>query len=156
MATTRRRGSRGAALVELALIVSVLALLSIGTVDVARAYRLNVRLENAAREAAGFGQITPNQVTCAGANNDIKDRARIEDPSLFGHAGYDVAVARETGATFTDYDVCEPSDGMTPVSPGDRVRVNVSAEFDVLTPFLSSIIGDPIEMTGSAIVVAQG
>ena len=156
-----RRGhhrERGAALVELALLLPVFALLVFGTVDVARAYRLNIRLESAAREGVSFSQIYPNDVTCTGAANDVKDRVQLEDPDLPTHPGYAVTAHRDVGGgTFAAYDICA-SDGSDPelVDPGDRVRVDVSATFDVITPFVGAIIGDPIGMSGSAEVVTQG
>lgn len=153
----RRRGESGAALVEFALLLPLIALLVFGTIDIARAYRLNVRLEAAAREGAAFSQIFPNDVTCSGNFNDLKDRVELEDPDLSSHGGYAVRAQRDIGGgTFVGYDICE-SDGDAPVvSGGDRVRVEVDGDFSVITPILGSIIGDPLSMTGTAEVVAQG
>lgn len=155
---TTRRGDGGAALVELALILPVLALMVFGTIDLARAYRLNIRLEAAAREGAGFLQIYPNRVNCNSAD-DLADRVANEDPDLSSHAGYAVrAQVSSAGGPFSDYDVCEqaPESDTPAVDAGDRVRVEVDGDFDVLTPLLGVIIGDQIEITGTAEVVAQG
>lgn len=155
----RRRRERGAALVELALIVPAVALLVMGTVDLARAYRMNIRLEGAAREGAAFLQIYPNEITCTGVNNDLLDRVALEDPDLPGEDGYAVTALRYDGTDFSDYDVCDSqaTPPVTPtVEPGDRVRVDVHATFDLITPLISNVVGSPIDMTGSAEVVAQG
>lgn len=154
-----RRREDGAALVELAFIIPIVALLVLGTIDIARAYRLNIRLEGAAREGAAFLQIYPNDVTCSGV--DVRDRVAREDPDLPTDAGYDVTVHHRNGSGgFDEYDLSDDlcqSEGSTPVvSSGDRVRVDVSATFDVLTPMISYLVGDSIGLTGSAEVVAQG
>ena len=155
-----RRGHQrddGAALVELALLLPVFALLVFGTVDVARAYRLNIRLEAAAREGVSFSQIYPNDVTCTGDANDVKDRVALEDPDLPTHPGYVVTAHRDVGGgTFVEYDICASEGDTELVDAGERVRVDVAGTFDVITPFVGAIIGDPIGMSGSAEVVTQG
>lgn len=153
--TTRRRRDGGAALVEFALILPLIALLVFGTIDIARAYRLSVRLEAAAREGAAFSQIYPNRVVCPPATTDVRDRVDREDPDLSSHAGYDVKAYyyNTTTMAFVQNTDCESSD---PASSGDRIRVEVEGDFDVITPLLNVIVGDPISMTGTAEVVAQG
>lgn len=138
---------RGASLVELALILPVLALLVFGTVDVARAYRLQVRLENAAREGAAFAQIYPNDVDgCLSSPDDIEDYVLLEDSTL---ADPDVAVFREDGS---EHEKC----GVGDADAGERLRIEVSATFDVLTPLVENIVGDTLRLTGDAEVVVQG
>lgn len=131
-----------------------------GTVDLARAWRLNIRLEGAAREGAAFIQIYPNDVTCTGPNNDVRDRVALEDPDLPGDDGYAVTVLwdhdDDDATDFVEYDVCDSETPTGTVSPGDRVRVDVHATFDLITPLVANVVGSSIDMTGSAEVVAQG
>ena len=160
----RRRArvrEEGAAIVELAFILPLLALLVFGTVDLVRAYRLDVRLEAAAREGATFSQIYPNEVDCPDAMEDLHQRVALEDPDLDGHPGFSIRAMRRNplaplGDPYVEYDTCESDGGPEVVKAGERVRVDVSATFDVLTPLVEIVVGQTIEMTSSAEVETQG
>lgn len=158
MRVRKRSGERGASLVELALILPVLALLVFGTIDLARAYRMNIRLEAAAREAAGFQQIFPNDVACADPTPDVVGRAEREDPDLPALPGYAVTAERKAAGGFTPYAWCE-AEAVLPlvnrVGSGERVRTEVTATFEVLTPIVSNLVGQTLQLTGSAEVVTQ-
>lgn len=153
MAAARNRRDDGAALVELALILPVLALLVVGTLDLARAYRLDIRLENAAREGAAFAQVVPNDVACTGGANDVEDRVRLEDPDLLNEDGFGIVVSYESApGVFTPYSGCDSGT----VDPGERVRVRTEATYDILTPLMGTFFGSTIDMHAEAEVVTQG
>jgi Flp pilus assembly protein TadG len=141
--------------VEFALLLPLLALLVFGTIDLGRAYRLNIRLEAAAREAAGFAQTQPNEVVCAGPFNDIGDFAVAEDPDLASYPGFEWRVFGNDGGELAS--TCRSSSPLLPaqVTSGQKVRVQVGATFSVLTPLVSNIVGSEITMTASASVRAQ-
>lgn len=160
---------RGASLVELALILPVVAILTFGTIDLVRAYRLNVRLENAAREGAAFAQIFPNDADCpTGADGDINDivgRVELEDPGLASEPSFGIrTLAGPVGGTLTEYydsagptpDRCKSDGDSGVVTAGQRVKVEVRATFDVLTPLVEGLVGNTIDMTSSAEVLVQG
>ena len=165
----RRAGDRGASLVELAFILPVFALLVFGTIDLVRAYRLDVRLENAAREGAAFAQIRPNDVDCAsGPNGDVNDiigRVTLEDADLPSVPGFIVRSSYgDAGSPLVEYydssvptaDRCRSEGDAAVVGAGQRVEVEVGATFDVLTPLIGAIVGDTIDMTSAAEVEVQG
>ena len=52
-------------MIEFALVLPFLATLAFGTVDLFRAYQQQIKLRNAAREGALFGQFYPNNSTTA-------------------------------------------------------------------------------------------
>lgn len=160
MCTRRGRSSdRGASLVELALVLPLLALLAFGTVDLARAYRLDVRLTSAAREGAAFAQTEPNDVQCSGPANDIRDRIALEDPDLATSPGYGVTTFHgPPGGPFVEYGtgLCRSQGGSPVVSAGRRVRVEVRSRFTVLTPLVQALVGNSIQMSSSAEVEVQG
>src|SRR5207302_4290657 len=52
----RRRDESGVALVEFALVLPFVVIIALGTIDLGRAYQLQNRLKNAAREGAAFAQ----------------------------------------------------------------------------------------------------
>ena len=148
----RRGRERGASLVELALILPVLSLLVFGVVDLGRAYQLHLRAEGAAREGISFAQIHPNDVVCTGAP-DIVTRVSAEEAGLAERPGFGVAVSGQAdGGAFVALEGC----GGTVAGPGDRVRVEVTLGYDVLTPVVQRVVGRTIHLTGAAEARVQG
>lgn len=140
-------------MVELALIAPVMALLVMGTLDLARSYRMQIQLENAAGQGAAFARITPNDEDCTGTE-DIRGAVLDEDPDLASLPNFDVEVWTVDAAGELDTEIVG-CDAGTAVS-GDRVRVIVTADFDVLTPMVEDIVGETMVITGSNEVVVQG
>jgi hypothetical protein len=142
----------GGALVEAALLLPLVVLLIAAMLDFGRAWQLQNRLSNSAREAAQVVQFWPLQVSsgCAGGNN-ATDRARGEDAGLASTPGYTVEVRTTTGDLITG---CGTSPAA--VSPGDRLVVTVSARMDLITPVAGALVGDPLTVTRSVEVVVQG
>ena len=145
----RHRSERGAAITEFALLAPVMVLLVMGVVDLARGYQMQIRLENAAREGAAFAQLNPNDVTC-GDFGTITEHAMGEDLRMAGTVrvfGEDVSGNMTVPITGCTSDTVES---------GERVLVEVSQSFDVITPMIEDIVGSEIELTGSAEIEAQG
>ncbi|MEY2566584.1 MAG: hypothetical protein QOE35_1113 [Actinomycetota bacterium] len=135
----RGRGERGVALVEFALLLPFVALLVFGTIDLGRGFSQQNRLKNASREGAAYAQLHPNRWDCPGLNNDITDIVKAEDAGL---AGLTVTVTAPGFSGFVNN--CN-SPATSPVPPADTtVVVQVRADFDVLTPFVGALTGDPI------------
>ncbi len=65
-----RTGDRGAALIEFAIMLPVLAIILLGVIDLSRAYHLKNQLKNVAREGAIYGQTHPLSQTTLPASND--------------------------------------------------------------------------------------
>jgi Flp pilus assembly protein TadG len=150
MAWVRAQGSdRGASIIEFALLGPVMIVLVMGVIDLARGYRSQIRLENAAREGAAFAQIYPNDVTC-GDFGTIEAHAMSEDPDMGGTVR---VFGEDAGGELT---VPVLGCGGDVVVSGERVLVEVSASFDVMTPMIESIVGNEIVLTGSAEIEAQG
>lgn len=158
MRSTRRHRSlrgrdRGASVVELALITPVLALVVMGTLDLARCYRMQIRLENAAREGGAYAQVHPGEVTCEG-DDDIVDRVTDEDEDLSTLPGFVVEVTRNDTAG----DATVPVSGcrQTTFEAGDRVRVEATATYLIVTPLVQRAVGTHLTVTGSYEVVVHG
>jgi hypothetical protein len=142
-----RQGDRGASIVELALIAPVMAILVFGVLD-----RMNIRLENAAREGAAFAQVYPNDVTC-GPSGSIVGQVAAEDPGLDALPDYDVIVrGQDDDGDWVVMDGCNGSVS----SAGERVRVEVSVRYDIVTPLVAQAVGNAITLTGAAEVRVQG
>jgi Flp pilus assembly protein TadG len=147
----RREG--GASIVELALIAPILVMLVMGVLDLGRAYRMQIRLENAAREGAAYAQLHPNRVDCPDGD-DIKAHVLAEDSGIAAMPGRISVWAGGSLDTMTKLGAatCGDAEG----AAGRRWRVDVAADFEVLTPMVSRIVGDTIEITGSAEIEVQG
>lgn len=137
---------------ELALIAPVMAILVFGVLDLSRAYRMNIRLENAAREGGAYAQIFPNDVSC-GTGSDIEDRVRAEEPLLASTPGFQIEVlGQDDDGAFVPLTGCTGTQG----EPGERVRVLVRARYDIMTPLVASAVGSSLTLTGDAEVRVQG
>lgn len=146
-------GERGASIVELALIAPVMVLIVMGIIDLARGYQMQIQLENAAREGAAFAQTRPNAYECA-SSDDIVARASAEEPGVASLPDFRVEVFAQDGSG----DLTEPVTGCdgTAAEAGDRVRVVVSATFELLVPMVEQAVGGDIDISASADVEVQG
>ncbi|MPZ23852.1 MAG: pilus assembly protein [Dehalococcoidia bacterium] len=109
-----RRSERGQAMVEFALVLPLLLVLAFGIMDFGRALQAYVTINNAAREGARTGSITPSTGTI---QNTVRDSA--------GDFGDDV-----------DINVSYPDGNES----GGSVRVRVEYDYTMITP-LGSMIG---------------
>ncbi len=149
----RNRGERGASIVELALITPVMVLIVMGVLDLARAYQLQIRMENAAREGAAYAQIYPNRVDCAGTD-DITGRILNEQSGAASLPNFRITVLSEDpGGNLT-----VPVTGCADAGPaaGERVRVEVSSDYALITPMVAKAVKGPIVVTGAAEIEVQG
>jgi Flp pilus assembly protein TadG len=130
----RRRRDSGEALVEMALVLPILLVLSMGMLDFGRAFHMKNIVDSAAREACRVAVVTaPDKPAAQGRANDILTAAGI------------------TGAT-TD---------VSDVQPDKTITVTVTARFTFVTPGLFALFGslaDPtgINMTGKATMRKEG
>ncbi|MDQ6725776.1 MAG: pilus assembly protein [Actinomycetota bacterium] len=146
------RSQRGTALVEFALVLPFLALLSLTSVDFGRAYSLQHRLANGAREGAAFAQYFPGQVSSSGACADpenITYHALGEEAGAA--AGFAVSVTNvDTGGSITG--PCIRSG----IAPGTRVKVTLTSQFRPITPFATDFVGSVMSVRRSVQVIVQG
>lgn len=150
--TSRPGGDRGASILELALITPVMALIVMGVLDLARGYQMQIALTNAAREGAAFAQIAPNDVSCA-AEDDVSDRVRAENADVAGFTDLTITVLAEDASGGLTVPVTGCSGGVA--SSGERVRVEVAATFNVITPMVERIVGSTITLRGTSEVEVQ-
>ncbi len=113
-----RKGDNGAAIVEAAMIVPFLVLLTFGVVDLGRAFFDSAKVQEAAQEGAYYASLNP------------------DDPAEA------IARAQETieGVSFTGSIV------ITCPAP-DQVTVTVTHSYEVIAPIVSNIVGDTLDLT---------
>lgn len=136
---SRRENDRGGALVEFALVLPLLSMLTLGTVDVGRAYLIWNQVKNAAREGANYAQLHPGRQLDDGSGRcadpaNVAWRARNEA----GGAGSTFSVTVTPAATGG----CDPAS--PPAAAGQPITVTVSQPLTLLTPLMQSMLGDPI------------
>lgn len=121
-------------------------------IDLARGYQLQIRLENAAREGAAYAERYPNDVfDCPGT--DITERVIAEDGvDSLPDFSLEVFAEDADGNLTVPVTAC----GGTEVDSGERVLVEVSATFHILTPIVAHAVGESFTITGSAEIEAQG
>lgn len=142
-----RSDSRGAALLEFALIAPLLIVLLFGIIDFSRYFFTASSLNSATREAARYGSIVgpdednPNYADCAGI---VTTGQRFEDD--FVAAIVNVEYFNDL-ALVTPVADCDDGDGTYPnpttfdFTSGDRVTVSASLPFGFVTPFIGDVVG---------------
>lgn len=136
----QRRGHRGQALVELALIVPVLAALFLATLDLGRLYYSTITVTNAAREAALEATVHPSSYvagTCDPDTSSVVCAAVNEAASSWVTVAPSDVTMTCTPACTKDY--------------GNEVTVTVTGSFKLLTPLIAAFTGGQnITLTSTA------
>ncbi len=142
-----RPRQRGQALVELALIVPLLLLLSMAALDLGRVFYAQITIADAAREGALEAAQDPTSFQsgqpCDATTNRVMCRVLVESQGSF----YTVSPSDVT-------DTCQDSSGTTiacPTTPtlGETATIKVLGHFTVLTPLIASFTG------GSSVTLAS-
>jgi Flp pilus assembly protein TadG len=147
----RHRGGResGVALVEFALVLPLLAIITFGTIDLGRAYLMWVQVKNAAHEGANYAQTHPNaqlpaSSECANPDN-VQYRARVDSS---GSTALNVVTTPSTpDGTGCQLDIAGPASGSS-------VTVTVDRSFTLYTPLVAGITG-PITVRASVTQAVQ-
>jgi len=115
-----RRGKKGQAVVELALVVPVLLLLLLGIAEFGRLYGAYLTIEQAAREGA--------RVAALGGTDAQVVQAVDNTASWLDATKITVQINPGDGARF----------------PGGSVTVEVSYRFDFVAPIISRLVGNSV------------
>ena len=111
-------GETGAALVEAAIVIPFLLLLVLGVVDLGRAFYDSAAVQEAAQEGVIYASFNPDDPT----GTIARAEEAIQSPDITG------------SVTVT----CPAS---------DQVSVTVAHTFNLITPLISRIAGDSINLT---------
>jgi PKD repeat protein len=146
--TRRADRSRGQSLVEFALFLPIIMLLTLAALDFGRIYLGYINIQNMARIAANFAADNPdgwegtgNAATKASYQNQILGDASATNCDLPTVAGTKTAPA----PTFTDAN----ADGDYEI--GDTANVTLTCTFNVITPVISNIVGGGVQVTASSV-----
>ena len=153
----RLRGDDGAAVVEFALCLPILALLVCGVIDLGRAYSAWNETKNAASEGAAYAQRHPNQPrpdpgdTACNNPNNIEYRVRQELP---GTSAPTLTVIVKNPETDTVITAC--NNAAQKIESNHPVSVRVERSFDLITPIIGNIVGDPMTIGADVEVKVLG
>jgi Flp pilus assembly protein TadG len=166
MKTNRWRRRAGQSLVEMAMVLPVLAFLTFGLLDFGRAYYFQVSVTNSAREGARVAILNiytgPQTPSCSSSNSYATCPVQTD-------AAITQAVRSElvySGISPTSIKICPPHDpsGSTtgcadtsnrvdkwvssdPNNQNYYVSVNVKYDFQLFTPLMQQLVGNPVHMS---------
>jgi len=130
---------RGQSLVELALTLTFLLLLTAGAIDLGRAFFTYITLRDAAQEGAIYGSYKPMPADVA----EIKNRVMASATSPIDTSGIN---PNDVSISYIEVSPAKPQ----PYCPGNGIQVRVSYNFEITMPLLGAYIGGqsfPIDAT---------
>ena len=166
MKINRWRCRAGQSLVEMAMVLPVLAFLTFGLVDFGRAYYFQVSITNAAREGARVAILNiytgPQAPNCSSSNSyatcPVQTDANIiaavyNELTYSGITPNSVTICPphdSTGSTATCPDASNRVDDWLGSNPVNYyVTVNVKYDFQLFTPLMQQLVGNPVHMSVS-------
>ena len=142
----RLSDSRGQGLVEFALIVPVVLLILLFAIDLGRAYYSWVILQNASRIGANYAALNPE-----GWEGDSA-AIQAEYAALVSGDWGTIDCPSPAPPVFSD-GTDTSSSGQTPdtsYNVGDSVKVSLTCPFRPITPVISAIVGDTVQLGASS------
>jgi len=124
----RKNLPTGQGLIEFALVMPLLLFMVMAIIDFSRIFYIYSASSNATREAIRIGMTAPNDC-------DAIEQAAKSQFAFIPKEAYTVKITYDDGQA-VKYNSCQA--GHT-FSPGDRVLVNVRADFSPLTPIISGM-----------------
>jgi PKD repeat protein len=148
--------TRGQSLVEFALVLPIIMMLTLTALDFGRVYLGYINLQNMARIAANFAANNPTAWTVPNPYdpdiqaNRLQAQAKYQKEILADAAATNCNLPVVAGVqtaplpTFTDAD----GDGTPEI--GDVATVGVSCTFGVITPVISNIVGGSVQVSAAS------
>lgn len=133
---------RGQTLVEFALVLPVLALLTVMSLDFGRVFFGWVALQNSARIAADRGATTADDWA---DSSDATVRSQYEQAVENDLRAINCSYPAIPDPTFTDANADGDNYGL-----GDKVSVTLTCSFDLLTPLAMDVLGGPVALSADA------
>lgn len=136
----------GQGLVEFALVLPIILLLTLIAIDFGRVYLGWINLQNMSRIAANYAANDPDAWGPApDSSSQTQYRNQILADAAATNCNLPVVGGKEVvpAPTFTDSN----ADGL---GLGDVVRVRITCTFNVITPLISSIVGGSVNVTAEA------
>jgi PKD repeat protein len=139
--------TRGQSLVEFALVLPIMLLLTLTALDFGRVYLGYINLQNMARIAANAAANNPDAWAGAGnATAKLAYQKQILGDALATNCDLPKVAGVQTAPapTFTDAD----ADGKYEI--GDTAQVSITCQFHVITPVIANIVGGSVNVSASS------
>jgi Flp pilus assembly protein TadG len=166
MKIARGRSRAGQSLVEMAMVLPVLAFLTFGLVDFGRAYYFQVSITNAAREGARVAILNiytgPQNPTCSNSNSYATCPVQT-DANIISAVNNELMYSAIAPTSIT---ICPPHDSNSSTAgcPNTSNRVDnwtsgiatnqnyyvnviVTYDFQLYTPLMQQLVGNPVHMS---------
>jgi Flp pilus assembly protein TadG len=152
LASLRRRAratpSRGQSLVELALVLPVILLVLLFAIDFGRGFYSWVILQNASRIGANYAALNPE-----GWEGTGSPTIKAEYAALVSKDWGTLGCPAPADPVFTDSPADTSTAGQTPDTAydvGDTASVTLTCPFRPLTPVISAIVGNTLQLTANS------
>ncbi len=154
----RHDRSRGQTLVEFALILPVFLMLTLGVVDGARVFSAYIAITNGAREGALYAASGTNYTKWCSTTSTVACPAtatasnKSTDPDNIAFRIQQESTGLTQGSMLLSAPVCDT----TPCSGASTtVTVTVRYSMSLFVPFVSALMGSPVQMTATTTAVIQ-
>lgn len=152
--STRRRPPRthGQALVEFALVIPVMLLLVVGGLDAGRLFFTWIAVSDAAREGAAYaaGNAAGNPTDTSGISVRVNQEGNVQGQGGEGTTTITTTCTDRYGYALT----CASAFGGN--GTGNTVKVAVQRPFSFVTPVIGAILGNSVNLAGSATSAVYG
>jgi PKD repeat protein len=139
--------SRGQSLVEFAMTLPVILGLTLIALDFGRVYLGYINVQNMTRVAANFAANNPD---AWGAKPDAKVQTQYRNQILADATSTNCALPTAGGSPVVPAPVFTDATGDGSIGLGDRVRVQLDCTFDVITPFVSALVGGRVRVSAES------
>jgi PKD repeat protein len=146
--TRSGRPDRGQSMVEFALVLPVLLLLTLIALDFGRVYLGWINLQNMSRIAANYAANNPTAWKGAG---DATIKLHYKNQILADAAASNCDLPKVGGATVVPAPTFTDANGNGTPELGDTASVAIACKFGVITPVISSIVGGQVNVAASSV-----
>ncbi|MEO8436830.1 MAG: PKD domain-containing protein, partial [Chloroflexota bacterium] len=147
----RRDKTRGQSLVEFALVLPILMLLTLIALDFGRVYLGYINLQNMARIAANFAANNPTAWAGTPDAAALKAQVQYKNQIVADAAASNCSLPKVGTVTQVPTPVFIDRNGNGTTSDiGDTAEVRISCTFGVITPGISNIVGKALTVSASS------
>jgi Flp pilus assembly protein TadG len=145
-----RRKQRGQSMVEFALVLPILLLLTLIALDFGRVYLGWINLQNMTRIAANFAANNPTAWTGTG---DATIQLQYKNQVLADASASNCVLPTDdvSGVTKVPPPTFTYANGHGTPGLGDTAQVGISCRFGVITPVISNILGGQVNVSSSSV-----
>ncbi len=139
-----RERSRGQSLVEFALVIPILLLLTLTALDFGRVYLGYINLQNMARIASNFAANNPD---AWGATPDAVAQTKYKNQIIADASAINCVLPKAAGVTVVPTPTFKDRNGNGLTNDlGDTAEVQIGCTFGVITPGIANILGGTVSV----------